>query len=866
MRRRDRHAHDARLERPEQALREAGGLRLPVPGVGDVLAVGSACVNAFIMFSASVAASGSVSTTFAASKASSATGSAASSTGSPPSSISTCTGEQSAGRLEGERLPHGALLASAGCGTERLLRPGISAGILTHAEGVAVRALAGPVDPAAALAALAGGAARAAPRRRTAVAADPAEVGAGRGRPSPAPEPRRTAPRWPAAGSGCSRTTSAAPSSGCRTRGPIRRPPLAVARYDTVALIDDDGRCQVASAAGDRELDELAATVAGAAPPPLPPPVARQAVTSLPGDAYRAAVEAARELIRAGDCYQINVAQRLTVPWDEPLALARRLWSAAGPAARRAYLALPEGAVASASPELLVSLRDGVARSEPIKGTAPLGMTAELAVSAKDRAEHVMIVDLVRNDLGRVALGGVRVARLFDALPTPYVEHLVSEVVADLREDAGPRELLRAVFPGGSVTGCPKVRAMEVIRDLEPVGRGPAYGSVVALGADGSLEASVAIRTAWLAGGRRATGAGEPWWDSDPGAERPRPGQGRALPQRHPGERGASGQGLAGYGGARAPGAAALSIDDLPAVGEGLFETMRAEGGAGLLEHHLEQRRRRPRRWAWRRCPARADARRGRRGARRLRRPPGQGAPDRDPAAHAGWWRSPRGAGARRAAASRRSACAEPGREMSSPSTRPLLRRAPGGPAARRGGRRGPRAAAGRRRASRRGRARERHRRDGRRRVHGPRPGLLAGRRGPSRWRPAASASRSCPSRSGGGPRDRPDQRRDRALAGRGRRRRRSGWHPGALARRSPLACGRRGTPRRRPGDRWRAGPRRARSRRQYAPADLLVSTARPGPGAPGGRLELLPAREVVYRLVEERIPSRSPTSPASSP
>ena len=407
----------------------------------------------------------------------------------------------------------------------------VSAGILTHAEGVAVRALAGPVDPVAALAALAGRERPALVRHGgvTAVAADPAEVVVGPAAwealarpPEPRPHGAAMAGGWIGLlaydlGGTVERLPDPRPDPG----GP---PLAALARYDTVALIDDDGRCLVASAAGERELDELAATVAGAAPlAPLPPPVARQAVTSLPGDAYRAAVEAARELIRAGDCYQINVAQRLTVPWDEPpLALARRLWSAAGPAARRAYLALPEGAVASASPELLVSLRDGVARSEPIKGTAPLGMTAELAVSAKDRAEHVMIVDLVRNDLGRVARpGGVRVARLFDALPTPYVEHLVSEVVADLREDAGPRELLRAVFPGGSVTGCPKVRAMEVIRDLEPVGRGPAYGSVVALGADGSLEASVAIRTAWLAGGEaRYWCGGAVVWDSDPGAER----------------------------------------------------------------------------------------------------------------------------------------------------------------------------------------------------------------------------------------------------------------------------------------------------------------------------------------------------------
>ena len=406
----------------------------------------------------------------------------------------------------------------------------VSAGILTHAEGVAIRALPHPVDPVSALAALAGWDRPALVRHGgvTVVAADPAEAVTGPAvwdalarsgrRPGPAP----MAGGWIGLlsydlGGTVERLPEPRPDPG----GP---PVAALARYDTVALIDDDGRGIVASVAGEDEADDLAAAIA-AAPPlaPLPAPAGRPVATSLPGEAYREAVEAARELIRAGDCYQVNLAQRLTAPWDEPpLALARRLWSAAGPTARRAYVALPEGAVASASPELLASLRDGVARSEPIKGTAPLGMTAELALSAKDRAEHVMIVDLVRNDLGRVARPGrVRVARLFDALPTPYVEHLVSEVVADLRDDAGPADLLRAVFPGGSVTGCPKVRAMEVIHELEPVGRGPAYGSVLALGADGSLEASVAIRTAWVTGGEaRYWCGGAVVWDSDAEAER----------------------------------------------------------------------------------------------------------------------------------------------------------------------------------------------------------------------------------------------------------------------------------------------------------------------------------------------------------
>ena len=406
----------------------------------------------------------------------------------------------------------------------------VSAGILTHAEGVAIRALPHPVDPVSALAALAAWDRPALVRHAgvTVVAADPAEAVTGPAvwealarsgrRPGPAP----MAGGWIGLlsydlGGTIERLPEPRPDPG----GP---PVAALARYDTVAVVDDDGRCIVASAAGEREADDLAAAVAAAGPlAPLPPPAPRPIATSLPGGAYAEVVAAARELIRAGDCYQVNLAQRLSAPWDEPpLALARRLWSAAGPAARRAYLGLPEGAVVSASPELLVSLRAGVARSAPIKGTAPLGMAEALAVSAKDRAEHVMIVDLVRNDLGRVARpGGVRVARLFDALPTPYVEHMVSEVVADLRDDAGPAELLRAIFPGGSVTGCPKVRAMEVIRELEPVARGPAYGSVVSLGTDGSLEASVAIRTAWVAGGAaRYWCGGAVVWDSDPEAER----------------------------------------------------------------------------------------------------------------------------------------------------------------------------------------------------------------------------------------------------------------------------------------------------------------------------------------------------------
>lgn len=387
---------------------------------------------------------------------------------------------------------------------------GVPAAILTHSHGVRTHRVDTPVDPAAVLAAVAHRTLPALVRHggATIVAADPdrvvhdERVWEALNAPALPREPGLSmVGGWIAlltydlAGT-LERLPAPAPYPG--------GPPRAVAgRYPTVAVIDDDGRCTVATTGSDAHLRDWAALVAAARPPaPLAAPAPRAVATSLPGDAYLDAVEHARTFIRAGDCYQVNLAQRLEVAWPEgPVALARRLWDAAGPTAHRAYLAMPEGAAICASPELLVSVRDGVAHAAPIKGTAPPGEWEALSRSGKDRAEHVMIVDLMRSDLGRCARpGGVRVERLFHRLATPYVEHMVSEIAADLPAGTRAVDVLRAVFPGGSVTGCPKVRAMEVIRMLEPVARGPAYGSIVALGADDTLEASVAIRTAWHAG------------------------------------------------------------------------------------------------------------------------------------------------------------------------------------------------------------------------------------------------------------------------------------------------------------------------------------------------------------------------------
>jgi para-aminobenzoate synthetase component I len=219
---------------------------------------------------------------------------------------------------------------------------------------------------------------------------------------------------------------------------------------------------------------------------------------------YLATVGRAVEYVHAGDCFQVNVAQRLLAPAAvPPRDLYRRLRERnAAPFA--GYFELGDFALASASPERFVRVQAGEVETRPIKGTRPRGRTpaedqaraAELLASAKDRAENVMIVDLLRNDLGRVCrYGSVRVAAVCRLETYRYVHHLVSEVRGRLREGLGPLDLLRAAFPGGSVTGAPKVRAMEIIAELEPTARGPYCGSLGYLGFDGTADTNILIRT-----------------------------------------------------------------------------------------------------------------------------------------------------------------------------------------------------------------------------------------------------------------------------------------------------------------------------------------------------------------------------------
>jgi para-aminobenzoate synthetase component 1 len=227
---------------------------------------------------------------------------------------------------------------------------------------------------------------------------------------------------------------------------------------------------------------------------------------------YRAAVDQVIAYILAGDVFQVNIAQRFTTPFArDPLALYGDL-ARATPAPMAAFVRRREVSVVSASPERFVRL-DMASRqveTRPIKGTRPRHADAardaelahELMTSDKDRAENVMIVDLMRNDLSRVCVpGSVRTPSLCALESHPTVHHLVSTVTGELRAGCDALDVLAATFPGGSITGAPKLRAMEIIGELEPVARGAYAGSIGWIGLDGAMDTSITIRTVTVADG-----------------------------------------------------------------------------------------------------------------------------------------------------------------------------------------------------------------------------------------------------------------------------------------------------------------------------------------------------------------------------
>jgi para-aminobenzoate synthetase component 1 len=252
--------------------------------------------------------------------------------------------------------------------------------------------------------------------------------------------------------------------------------------------------------------------------------------SSFTREGYLEAVARVREYIFAGDIFQANLSQRFEASLDGSAWSFYRRLRARNAAPFAVYMDCHEAAIVSASPERFLRVDvAGHVETRPIKGTRPRGVGPEhdaalgqaLAESAKDRAENLMIVDLMRNDLSRVcAPGSVRVSELFSLEHYPTVHHLVSTVVGNLESGRDALHLLRAAFPGGSITGAPKLRAMEIIAELEPSRRGVYCGSIGYWSLTGELDTSIAIRTAVVQGGRVYVSAGGGIVaDSDPAEE-----------------------------------------------------------------------------------------------------------------------------------------------------------------------------------------------------------------------------------------------------------------------------------------------------------------------------------------------------------
>lgn len=229
------------------------------------------------------------------------------------------------------------------------------------------------------------------------------------------------------------------------------------------------------------------------------------------------AVRKAKEYIKAGDIFQVNLSVRVDTPITEDPFTVYKVLRKLNPSPYMAYLNFGDLQIVSSSPELLVRSLDGVVETRPIAGTRPRGKTKketqaladELINHPKERAEHIMLVDLERNDLGRVSdYGTVEVDELMVIEEYSHVIHIVSNVRGELHQDKDRFDILRAAFPGGTITGAPKVRTMEIIEELEPVRRGPYTGSIGFLGFGEEMELNIVIRTMVIKDGRAYIQAG----------------------------------------------------------------------------------------------------------------------------------------------------------------------------------------------------------------------------------------------------------------------------------------------------------------------------------------------------------------------
>ncbi len=325
---------------------------------------------------------------------------------------------------------------------------------------------------------------------------------------------------------------------------PLGTPDIFLLRSEEVAVFDNlagriylithvDPREDDAHARGIARLDALEARLRAPLPapsPPLPGSLEEADFTSLTGrEAFEAAVERARRYIIDGDAMQIVLSQRLVADFPaDPLDLYRAL-RATNPSPYMYFLDLGGFHIVGSSPEILVRLEDGEVTVRPIAGTRRRGRTeaedraleAELLSDPKEIAEHVMLIDLGRNDVGRVAeIGSVRLTEKMVIERYSHVMHIVSNVTGRLRPGLDALDVLRATFPAGTVSGAPKVRAMEIIDELEPVKRGIYAGAVGYLGWSGNMDTAIAIRTAVVKDGRLHLQAGAGLvYDSQPELE-----------------------------------------------------------------------------------------------------------------------------------------------------------------------------------------------------------------------------------------------------------------------------------------------------------------------------------------------------------
>lgn len=280
----------------------------------------------------------------------------------------------------------------------------------------------------------------------------------------------------------------------------------------------------------ERDIDRLGRALPyTASPPPATSAVDEAPASSLSREEFCRAVEVAREHVRQGDAFQVVLSQRLEEPFSgSDIALYRALRSI-NPSPYLFFVRDPEVVVVGSSPEMMTRVRDGRVQSRPIAGTRPRGATAEedarlaeeLLADPKERAEHVMLIDLARNDVGRVCrYGTVQVDDLMVIEWYSHVMHIVSGVSGELSDGISGVDVLRATFPHGTVSGAPKVRAMEIIDDLEPVARGPYAGAVGYLDFSGNVDTAICLRTVVLAGDKAWVQAGAGIvYDSDPAFE-----------------------------------------------------------------------------------------------------------------------------------------------------------------------------------------------------------------------------------------------------------------------------------------------------------------------------------------------------------